>query len=65
VADTSVTFEEESKMPSLYERLGEVYAVAAVVDDFIDRIMDAPGGTPTPRSTRRTTGFHRRDSSIL
>jgi hemoglobin len=25
---------------SLYERLGGVYAIAAVVDDFIDRIMD-------------------------
>jgi hemoglobin len=28
--------------PSLYERLGGVYAIAAVVDDFIDRIMDDP-----------------------
>jgi hemoglobin len=27
---------------SLYERLGGVYAIAAVVDDFIDRIMDDP-----------------------
>ena len=27
---------------SLYERLGGVYAVAAVVDDFIDRIMVNP-----------------------
>src|SRR5262249_31454139 len=26
----------------LYERLGGVYAIAAVVDDFIDRIMDDP-----------------------
>jgi hypothetical protein len=26
--------------PSLYERLGGVYAIAAVVDDFIDRLMD-------------------------
>lgn len=25
---------------SLYERLGGVYAIATVVDDFIDRIMD-------------------------
>src|SRR5262245_32314189 len=25
---------------SLYERLGGVYAIAAVVDDFIDRIMN-------------------------
>ena len=27
---------------SLYERLGGVYAIAAVVDDFIDRIMVNP-----------------------
>ena len=28
--------------PSLYERLGGVSAIATVVDDFIDRIMDDP-----------------------
>lgn len=27
---------------SLYDRLGGVYNIAAVVDDFIDRIMDNP-----------------------
>ncbi len=27
---------------SLYDRLGGVYAIAAVVDDFIDRIMEDP-----------------------
>jgi hypothetical protein len=27
---------------SLYERLGGVYSIATVVDDFIDRIMDDP-----------------------
>jgi hemoglobin len=27
---------------SLYERLGGVYAIAVVVDDFIDRIMEDP-----------------------
>ncbi len=27
-------------VPTLYERLGGVYSIAAVVDDFIDRIMD-------------------------
>jgi len=26
--------------PTLYERLGGVYSIAVVVDDFIDRIMD-------------------------
>ncbi len=28
--------------PSLYDRLGGIYAIAAVVDDFIDRIMVDP-----------------------
>jgi hemoglobin len=28
--------------PSLYARLGGVYAIAVVVDDFIDRIMNDP-----------------------
>lgn len=33
----------ESQGPvSLYERLGGVYSIATVVDDFIDRIMDDP-----------------------
>jgi len=27
---------------SLYERLGGVYAIAAVMDDFIDRVKDNP-----------------------
>ncbi|TAE18236.1 MAG: group 1 truncated hemoglobin [Bacteroidetes bacterium] len=27
---------------SLYERLGGIYAIAAVVDDFIDRVMEDP-----------------------
>ena len=31
-----------SEHPSLYERLGGVYAIATVVDDFIDRIMLNP-----------------------
>ena len=28
--------------PSLYDRLGGIYAIASVVDDFIDRIMIDP-----------------------
>lgn len=28
-----------TEAPSLYDRLGGVYAIAAVVDDFIDRVM--------------------------
>jgi hemoglobin len=27
------------ELPTLYERLGGVYAIATVVDDFIDRVM--------------------------
>lgn len=36
-------------MTSLYERLGGVYAIAAVVDDFIDRIMDDPKLNANPK----------------
>jgi hemoglobin len=32
----------EEKTPTLYERLGGIYSIASVVDDFIDRIMDDP-----------------------
>ena len=28
--------------PSLYERLGGVYSIATVMDDFIDRVMTDP-----------------------
>lgn len=35
--------------PSLYERLGGVYAIAAVVDVFIDRIMDSPVLNANPK----------------
>lgn len=34
---------------TLYERLGGVYAIAAVVDAFIDRIMDNPRLNANPR----------------
>src|SRR5438874_883968 len=34
---------------SLYERLGGVYAIAVVVDDFIDRIMHDPRLNANPR----------------
>jgi hemoglobin len=30
---------QASEVPSLYDRLGGVYNIAVVVDDFIDRIM--------------------------
>ncbi len=34
---------------SLYERLGGVYGIASVVDDFIDRIMDDPRLNANPK----------------
>ena len=33
---------EQPPVKSLYERLGGVYSIASVVDDFIDRIMVDP-----------------------
>ena len=33
---------EQAPVKSLYERLGGVYSIASVVDDFIDRIMVDP-----------------------
>jgi hemoglobin len=38
-----------SNQTSLYERLGGVYSIATVVDDFIDRIMTDPRLNANPR----------------
>jgi hemoglobin len=35
--------------PSLYDRLGGVYSIATVVDDFIDRLMVDPRLNANPR----------------
>jgi hemoglobin len=35
--------------PSLYERLGGVYNIATVIDDFIDRVMTDPRLNANPR----------------
>ena len=32
----------ETTKPTVYDRLGGVYSIAAVVDDFIDRVMHNP-----------------------
>jgi len=40
---------QASEAPSLYDRLGGVYNVASVVDDFIDRIMVDPRLNANPR----------------
>ena len=36
-------------MSSLYERLGGVYSIAAVVDQLIDRVMDDPRLNANPK----------------
>jgi hemoglobin len=33
---------QQQPRPSLYERLGGIYSIATVVDDFIDRVMTDP-----------------------
>src|SRR5258707_819045 len=40
---------EAAETQSLYERLGGAYAIAVVVDDFIDRIMVDPRLNANPR----------------
>ncbi len=40
---------QDPSPPSLYDRLGGVYAIAAVVDGFIDRIMDDPRLNANPK----------------
>jgi hemoglobin len=41
--------EATSAQQSLYDRLGGVYAIAAVIDDFINRIMDNPRLNANPK----------------
>ena len=38
----------ESPKPSLYDRLGGIYAIATVVDEFIDRIIINPALNANP-----------------
>jgi hemoglobin len=38
-----------AETPSLYERLGGAYAIAVVIDDFIDRITVHPRLNANPR----------------
>jgi hemoglobin len=38
----------ETTKSTLYERLGGVYSIAAVVDDFIDRVMHNPALNANP-----------------
>ena len=41
--------EKDKQKTSLYDRLGGVYAIATVVDDFINRIMDDPRLNANPK----------------
>ena len=41
--------EETSAQKSLYDRLGGVYAIAADMDDLIDRVMDNPRLNANPK----------------
>jgi len=45
-AETPMTTQDS---PSLYDRLGGVYSIATVIDDFIDRIMVDPRLNANPR----------------
>ena len=38
-AHSTVLAQEQQDAPSLYERLGGIYAIASVVDDFIERLL--------------------------
>ena len=40
---------ETQESHSLYERLGGVYSIATVIDDFIDRIMVDPRLSANPK----------------
>jgi hemoglobin len=44
-----IASEATSAQKSLYDRLGGVYAIAAVIDDFIDRVMDNPRLNANPK----------------
>jgi hemoglobin len=40
---------QPAQAPSLYDRLGGVYSIATVVDEFIDRVMADPRLNANPR----------------
>jgi hemoglobin len=39
----------QQQQPTLYERLGGIYSIAAVVDDLVDRVMVDPRLNANPR----------------
>jgi hemoglobin len=44
-----VPMSTEQPCPTLFDRLGGVYSIATVVDDFIDRVMTDPRLNANPR----------------
>jgi hemoglobin len=46
---TATATTQGEALPTLYDRLGGVYAISVVVDDFIDRIMGDPRLNANPR----------------
>src|SRR5713101_4112179 len=49
VRNVNLKCHQEPISMSLYDRLGGVYAIAAVVDDFIDRVMTDPRLNSNPK----------------
>ncbi len=39
IGKSQIAFAQEEAEPSLYDRLGGVYSIATVVDDFIERLL--------------------------
>ena len=54
----------EPTQPSLYERLGGIYSIATVVDDFIDRVMTDARLNANPAVNEAITRFCQRALSI-
>jgi hypothetical protein len=48
---------EADTRPSLYDRLGGVYNIATVIDDFIDRIMHDDRLNKNPAVNEAPSGF--------
>ena len=62
IGNTNLVQAQDETKPSLYERLGGVYNIAAVVDNFIDRlfeneILNANPGIDGARNPARAAGL--------
>jgi hemoglobin len=54
---------QPAEQPCLYDKLGGVYSIVTVVDEFIDRIMADPRLNANPWWTKRIIASRLRDSS--